>query len=101
IGGILVATVANHTLAALVGSWIGAALPPDYLRWGLGTLFIAMAGWVLIPDKVDEEVSCRVTAGGAFVATSVRFFLAEMGCKTQITTLPLCARFGTVIPEIC
>ena len=100
IGGILVATVANHTLAALLGSWIGAALPPAYLRWGLGVLFLAMAGWVLIPDKVDEEVSCRVTAGGAFVATSVCFFLAEMGDKTQIATLALAAQFGTVLPVI-
>src|SRR3546814_1484805 len=32
LAGILIATVANHGLAALVGGWIGNALPEDWLR---------------------------------------------------------------------
>ena len=51
--GILVATLANHALAGAVGAWVAAALGPDVLRWVIGLSFIAMAVWMLIPDKID------------------------------------------------
>ena len=90
--GILVATLANHALAA----WIGAAaadwLGPQVMRWVLGVLFLAMAVWCLIPDKADEGPKAMSNAG-AFVATTVAFFLVEIGDKTQIATAALAARF--------
>jgi len=49
IGGILAATMVNHGLAALVGVTIADRLPMDWLRWGLGTSYLAMAAWTLIP----------------------------------------------------
>ena len=52
--GILVATLFNHALAGAVGSWVTRVLGPDVLRWILGASFIAMAVWMLIPDKLDE-----------------------------------------------
>src|SRR5690349_23217316 len=69
--GILVATVLNHTAAALTGEWIAATIDPAYLRWGLGLLFIAMAGWVLIPDQLSERTSAKIYAGGAFLSTAI------------------------------
>jgi putative Ca2+/H+ antiporter (TMEM165/GDT1 family) len=53
--GILVATLFNHATAGLVGGWVATALGPDLLRWGIGISFIAMAGWMLVPDKLDDE----------------------------------------------
>src|SRR3954471_24439462 len=53
--GILVATLANHALAGAVGAWIATAAGPLIMRWGIGLAFIAMAGWVLVPDKVDAS----------------------------------------------
>src|SRR6187455_1335425 len=53
--GILVATLANHALAGALGSWVTNALGPDVLRWVLGGSFIAMAIWMLIPDRIDED----------------------------------------------
>ena len=50
--GILVATVANHALAGMLGAWITATLDPNILRWILGGSFIAMAIWTLIPDEI-------------------------------------------------
>lgn len=52
--GILTATVANHTAAGALGSWIAAQLGPDVMRWVIGLGFIAMAAWMLVPDQVDD-----------------------------------------------
>ncbi|MBL8277794.1 MAG: TMEM165/GDT1 family protein [Pelomonas sp.] len=90
--GIFVATVVNHAAAGALGSWITGLIGPDVLRWILGLSFIAMAGWMLIPDKLDEDDTPK-PGHGVFVTTVVAFFLAEMGDKTQIATVALAARF--------
>jgi putative Ca2+/H+ antiporter (TMEM165/GDT1 family) len=97
--GILVATLLNHALAALAGVWIASTLDPAILRWLLGMSFIAMAGWMLIPDKLGED-DLPVVKYGAFVTTLVAFFLAEMGDKTQVATVALAARFPDLLPVV-
>jgi putative Ca2+/H+ antiporter (TMEM165/GDT1 family) len=98
--GILAATVLNHAVAALAGSWIATTVDPHWLRWGVAVLFLGMAGWALIPDKIDEGEVKTFGAHSAFLATAIAFFLAEMGDKTQIATAALAAKFGTVIPVV-
>jgi putative Ca2+/H+ antiporter (TMEM165/GDT1 family) len=93
--GILVATLANHAIAASAGAAVAAWLGPDAMRWIVGVLFIAMAGWALIPDKADEGPKAAGTLG-AFLATTIAFFLVEIGDKTQIATVALAARFHDV-----
>ena len=91
--GIFIATLANHALAGAVGSWVTRMLGPDVLRWVLGASFIAMAIWMLIPDKLDEDEQPSTTSKlGVFGTTLVAFFLAEMGDKTQIATVALAAQ---------
>jgi len=92
--GILVATLANHAFAGAVGAWLTAAVSADVLRWILGASFIAMAGWMLIPDKIDA-VEDEKPRFGVFGATVVAFFLAEMGDKTQIATVALAAKYAS------
>lgn len=94
--GILVATLANHALAAWAGSLVADALDPEILRWTLTVSFLAMAAWALIPDKADDEPKFTAKAG-AFVATTIAFFLIEIGDKTQIATVALGARFDDVL----
>jgi Ca2+/H+ antiporter, TMEM165/GDT1 family len=91
--GILVATLANHAAAGLLGAGIAAWLGPQVLRWAIGVSFLAMAGWMLIPDKADDAPTA---AGrfGVFGTTVLAFFLAEMGDKTQIATVALAARYS-------
>jgi|TARA_Y100001972_G_scaffold124758_1_gene174616 putative Ca2+/H+ antiporter (TMEM165/GDT1 family) len=91
--GIFAATIVNHALAGAVGAWVTRALGPDVLRWILGISFIAMAIWMLIPDKLDDEDTPKTSRFGVFGTTLVAFFLAEMGDKTQIATVMLAARF--------
>jgi Ca2+/H+ antiporter, TMEM165/GDT1 family len=91
--GIFVATLFNHALAGALGTWVTTALGPDVLRWVLGGSFIAMAIWMLIPDKLDEGDGDAAPKYGVFVTTVAAFFLAEMGDKTQVATVMLAARF--------
>jgi Ca2+/H+ antiporter, TMEM165/GDT1 family len=96
VAGILVATLANHAAAAAVGGWIAAQMGPTVLRWVIGLGFLAMAAWMLIPDKIDDDLAGerpRLGLTGVFGTTLVAFFLAEMGDKTQIATVALAARF--------
>ena len=92
--GIFVATLVNHALAGALGSWVTTALGPDVLRWVLGGSFIAMAIWMLIPDKLDEGDGDAAPRYGVFVTTVVAFFLAEMGDKTQVATVMLAAQYN-------
>lgn len=94
--GILVATVLNHFASAAIGAWTGSALPEDWLRWVLAASFFAVALWMLIPDQ-DEEAPSKYDRYGAFTATLILFFFAEIGDKTQIATVLLAAEYSSII----
>lgn len=97
--GILVATIANHALAGTLGAWLTTLASPDTLRWLLGLSFIAMAVWLLVPDKFDED-DARLARLGVFGSTLVAFFFAEMGDKTQVATVALAARYEAVVAVV-
>lgn len=91
--GILLATLANHGVAGALGAWITTLLSPALLRWLLGLGFLAMAIWVLVPDKLENTDASTATRWGVLGTTFVTFFLAEMGDKTQIATVALAAHY--------
>ena len=95
IAAIFFATIANHALAAWLGVVVADHLSPEMLKWVVVASFLAMAGWVLIPDKLDDddEISNR----GPFVASFIAFFIAEIGDKTQIATSILGAQFADAL----
>jgi putative Ca2+/H+ antiporter (TMEM165/GDT1 family) len=93
--GILFATLANHSLAALAGEWIRAALSPELLRWSIGLSFLAVAAWALKPDKMDKDPA-PMGRFGVFAVTLVAFFLVEIGDKTQVATVVLAAKFNSL-----
>lgn len=98
VAGILVATLANHAGAALLGSVIQDLVPAHWLRWALAASFFAVALWTLKPDQLDEgDAPKRGSALGVFGVTTVAFFLAEMGDKTQIATVMLAAKYAALV----
>ncbi|MGE3681723.1 MAG: TMEM165/GDT1 family protein [Bdellovibrionales bacterium] len=93
--GILVATLLNHALSAWAGERMAAVVDPTILRWLLAATFFIFAAWILVPDK-NEELQSERTRFGPLLTTIIVFFLAEIGDKTQLTTVALGARFPNV-----
>ncbi len=98
IGGILIATIANHACAALLGHWLTTFISPDLLKWILGLSFLGIGLWLLVPDHIDDAAGSKVAdkAFQVFILTVGLFFLAEMGDKTQIATIALGAKYTDV-----
>ncbi|MBD3760709.1 TMEM165/GDT1 family protein [Sphingomonadaceae bacterium G21617-S1] len=96
IAGIFAATIVNHALAAWAGSAISGLLDGFWFRLAVALGFLAMAAWILVPDKIDEDEVDKPARYGVFLTTSLAFFMAEMGDKTQIATVALGARYHAV-----
>lgn len=96
ISGILAATILNHGVSAWLGNWLAQFLQSDLGQLLIGMSFIALAAWLLIPDK-DEDINSSFDNLGAFGVSTILFFLAEIGDKTQIATVLLGAQFDSII----
>jgi Ca2+/H+ antiporter, TMEM165/GDT1 family len=96
IAGILVATLANHGLAAWAGAALAGWLAGPWFQLAVALGFIAMAAWTLVPDKADD-IPAVASGARAFAATAVAFFIVEIGDKTQVATMALGARFQDVL----
>jgi putative Ca2+/H+ antiporter (TMEM165/GDT1 family) len=96
IAGIAAATLANHALAAWLGTLTASWLDGPGFRLALAAGFVAVGLWTLVPDKLDADEAPAVGARSAFLATLIAFFLVEMGDKTQVATVALGARYQAV-----
>lgn len=94
--GILVATLANHAIAAFAGAQAAAWLEGAWFQYLVALSFIAMGLWTLIPDKLDDDDQ-KPARFGAFLTTLVCFFLIEIGDKTQVATIALGARYHEAV----
>ncbi|HLA31844.1 MAG TPA: TMEM165/GDT1 family protein [Pseudomonas sp.] len=93
IGGIVVATLANHWVAGALGNWVADWFSAATLGWILAASFLAVALWTLIPDQLDDDESSSLKRYGPFLTTLIAFFVAEMGDKTQVATVMLAAQY--------
>jgi putative Ca2+/H+ antiporter (TMEM165/GDT1 family) len=96
IGGMVAAVILNHALAVGLGFVVADQIPANWLRWAVAFMFIAMAVWLLIPDKAELGEN-EARRRNAFVASLIAFFFAEMGDKTQIATIALAARYHSMV----
>lgn len=99
LAGVFCATIANHAVAAFVGQRLGHALTPRILDTAVGVSMIVMALWTLKPDTLDEK-SAGGKRKGAFLATLITFFIAEIGDKTQIATVALAAAYSNLLAVV-
>lgn len=96
--GILVATLANHALAAGIGTLAGDMLDGFWLRLSLAASFVALGLWSLVPDRPGDAPAERRL--GAFATTTICFFLVEMGDKTQVATIALAAEYQAMVAVV-
>jgi putative Ca2+/H+ antiporter (TMEM165/GDT1 family) len=96
--GILVATLANHFLAAWIGAWLATLVSPTPLRWTITASFVAFGLWALELDELEEDRKLR--GAGVFLTTLIAFFFVEMGDKTQLATVALAARYGSLVAVV-
>ena len=95
--GIAFATLANHAGAGALGAWIAGVIPALWLQHGLAISFLVTAIWTLVPDRLSDDDARVKELFGVFGTTTLAFFLAEMGDKTQVATVALVARFDDPI----
>ena len=98
--GILAATLLNHAVAAGLGAWISRVVGELWMGRIAGISFLVMAAWILVPDKLDDAGVVDKPGRGVFFTTSVMFFLAEMGDKTQVATVVLGARYESLVAVV-
>lgn len=99
IAGIMVATLANHALAVYAGRSLNGLLDPTWLPWIVGLSFIGVGLWALVPDQLDDK-DAGPARGSVFWISTVAFFLAEIGDKTQLATAVLGARYDLFLPVL-
>ncbi len=95
-GGVFVATAANHFLAVLAGKYLTALVPLLYIKIAAAVSFILFGLWTIKGDTLDDED--KRFNFSPFWTVTVAFFIAEMGDKTQLATVALAADFHAVLP---
>lgn len=92
VAGMFVATLLNHLFSAVIGVGLAQAVSPDALKWAVSLSFIAVGAWLLLPGR-QNDLDCRWLKYGAFGATTILFFIAEIGDKTQVATMLMAAKY--------
>lgn len=92
--GVLIATVLNHALAVILGSYLSRLVPMDVVKIVAAIAFLAFGLWTLRGDKLDGEDN-KKSRFGPVVTVAIAFFFAEMGDKTQLMTITIAAKSAT------
>jgi putative Ca2+/H+ antiporter (TMEM165/GDT1 family) len=96
LAGVLVATLVNHLLAVVVGSWMTAFIPLETIQIAASASFILFGLWTLRGDQLEGED--KKYKFSPFWTVAVAFFFAEMGDKTQLATVALAAKYQAIVP---
>ncbi|HOJ71011.1 MAG TPA: TMEM165/GDT1 family protein [Syntrophorhabdaceae bacterium] len=93
--GVFFATLLNHLLAVLLGSYLTKVFPIDYIQIAASASFILFGLWTLHGDRLDNED--RRFNFSPFWTVAIAFFLAEMGDKTQLATIALATKYENIM----
>ncbi|MBC3797284.1 TMEM165/GDT1 family protein [Acetobacterium tundrae] len=88
--GVLIATILNHALAVLAGTYLSSVIPMQTVEIVAAVAFLAFGIWTLRGDKIDEDGE-KKHKFGPVVTVAIAFFIAEMGDKTQLMTITIAA----------
>lgn len=96
--GVFVATACNHFLAVLTGNYLTNIINIQYIQIIAAVSFILFGLWTIHGDELKGED--KRFNFSPFLTVAVAFFFAEMGDKTQLTTLALAAKYQSVMPVL-
>ena len=92
--GIAIATVLLNAMGVFMGNVISRMFPIEYVGIAAGFFFLIFA--LLTIGKDDEEESAK---GKSVIGISIAFFVAELGDKTQLSSIAFSASDpGNAVP---
>lgn len=95
LAGVFVATLVNHFMAVVAGSYLTKFIPINYIQIAASASFILFGLWTLRGDTLEGED--KRFNFSPFWTVAVAFFFAEMGDKTQLATVALATRYNNII----
>lgn len=95
---VLIATVANHLVAIIIGIYVNTVINMDYIHLAAAATFFIFGIGTLISNDREEKLKDKRMLINPFWTVAVAFFLAETGDKTQLATIAMAARFGEWLP---
>jgi len=95
IWGVFFATLLNHLIAVMIGSYLINIFPIFYIKIITSASFIIFGAWTLRGDSLEDED--KRFSFSPFWTVAIAFFLAEIGDKTQLTTVALAAKYNNLM----
>ena len=93
---VFLATLLNHALAVAAGRFLTTVMPIDIISFIAALSFIIFGLWTIRGDKLESEDK-KESRFGPIATVGIAFFLAEMGDKTQLTTISLAVKYQNMI----
>jgi len=93
---VFLATLANHSLAVVVGHFLSVVIPMDIVSFVAALSFVVFGLWTIRGDALEGEEK-RESRFGPVATVAIAFFLAEMGDKTQLATISLAVEYRNML----
>ena len=95
LAGVFAATLVNHFMAVVAGSYMTRIIPLQYIQIGASASFILFGLWTIRGDTLEGED--KRFNFSPFWTVAVAFFFAEMGDKTQLATVALATKYNNIV----